>query len=182
MVEIELVDLDAVLPSWEDLEQSLPQIGEPSFQPETRGPRDRAFFDKICDAYATSGRETCADTLLETQARALALPKEDRVSVWTDTFREFGIDPNAPAPNPQPETGTPDVQGPQTWGPQKWKELEAWAESIPCPPCRDFSEMAASGIHDAVNVQLGKPVYDRENLQRFVVLMNEAARKAGVSQ
>lgn len=45
-----------------------------------------------------------------------------------------------------------------TWGPIVWKAFHGIAESIPCDGCRNVAVRVMRGFHDAVNVELRKPV------------------------
>jgi hypothetical protein len=61
---------------------------------------------------------------------------------------------------------------------RKWWHLEHKAGEIyGCPTCQPTFQMLASAKHDAVNIQLGKPVFDPENFLKAVAFYNEAAKK-----
>jgi hypothetical protein len=62
-------------------------------------------------------------------------------------------------------------------GNRVWELLHGIANNYGCSSCRPGAKMLISGIHDTVNIFLGKPVYDPENFQKFVEHINEAHRK-----
>ncbi len=61
---------------------------------------------------------------------------------------------------------------------RKWWHLEHKASEIyGCPTCQPTAVMLTSAKHDAVNIQLGKPVHDPETFLKAVAFYNEAAKK-----
>lgn len=167
---------------WDDFEALLPAIGgaeTPKPPPALKG---RAYFSAVCRAYVP-GDAGCAEDLSRTEADVQGRPRPERRVLWDEAFRRHGIDPYAPDPTvarPGPVThGNPDEAAPEVWGPRKWRELDEWARSIPCPPCRDFGAKAASAIHDVVNVKLGKPVHDPPNLKWFADVVKQTEASLG---
>lgn len=59
-------------------------------------------------------------------------------------------------------------------GQRTWQLLHGLADHYPCPPCKPVFQTLASGIHDVVNVHLGKPVHDPRRFKAFVDLVKEA--------
>ena len=65
------------------------------------------------------------------------------------------------------ERGDQGVYVPDVCGPSWWRMLHGWAEAIRdegCPSCGEFAVQAVSALHDLVNLKLGKPLHDRDNL------------------
>lgn len=185
MVEItldfpDLGRFDALLDRpWDDFEALLPRIDEAETSKPAPALKGREWHEAVCGAYAPEDAG-CAEDLSSAESDLQGLPREERQRLWGDALRRHGIDPAARDPTAAPAAathGNPDEQPPSEWGPKKWRELEEWARSIPCLPCRDFGARAASAIHDVVNVKLGKPVYDPTNLRWFADVVKETAPK-----
>ena len=54
------------------------------------------------------------------------------------------------------------------FGPHYWGALHNLVENIPCSICRNDAIGLMRGMHDVVNVKLDKPVYDKENFDKFL--------------
>lgn len=65
-----------------------------------------------------------------------------------------------------------EIVGPYTWG-----VLHHAIETFPCGPCAEHGGRLLRGLHDVVNVHLGKPLYAPEDFQGLVELVVGAARK-----
>lgn len=63
------------------------------------------------------------------------------------------------------------------WGPVVWGILHSVVREIPCAPCREEGLTLLSGIHDVVNVHLGKPIHSPESLCRTAAQAVAAARQ-----
>lgn len=48
-----------------------------------------------------------------------------------------------------------------------WKKIHDAAESIECEECRVHGKQLMSGVHDLVNVGLGKNPHDAGNFKKF---------------
>ena len=79
----------------------------------------------------------------------------------------------------RPASDLQDMTKPE-WGPIKWRELEFWADSIPCAECRDFAVKFTRANHDLVNIHLDKPVYDEANLREYASTVEQLVKKAGL--
>lgn len=53
-------------------------------------------------------------------------------------------------------------------GSDVWSKIHKLAESIPCDTCREHAVPLMEGVHDHVNVGLGKQPHDERNYQNFV--------------
>jgi hypothetical protein len=62
-------------------------------------------------------------------------------------------------------------------GRKTWYLKHKLAENYGCPTCQPTFVMLEKGQHDAVNIQLGKPVHDPQNFLKAVAFYNEAAKK-----
>ena len=69
-----------------------------------------------------------------------------------------------------------DVCGSAWWG-----ALEGVARSINCETCRNHAVMLISGMHDLVNMHLGKPIFDRENFIAVAATYAHEVEKLGES-
>lgn len=56
----------------------------------------------------------------------------------------------------------------EVFGPHYWAALHNLVENIPCSICRNDAIGLMRGMHDVVNVKLDKPVYDKENFDKFL--------------
>lgn len=52
-------------------------------------------------------------------------------------------------------------------GGKVWKDLHSAVEKIDCEECREHGKDLISGVHDLVNVGLGKKAYDAGNFAKF---------------
>lgn len=57
-------------------------------------------------------------------------------------------------------------------GSEQWKKIHRAAEEIPCETCKDHAVKLVKGLHDVVNVGLGKKAFDSDNLDEFVNEVN----------
>ena len=94
----------------------------------------------------------------------------------TTSFAQLASAPRVPW-----ETDESDGQFvfvPDVCGPLAWDLLHRWAGAVHdsmCSSCGEFAIKAASAIHDAVNVKLGKPVHDAETLHEVALTLQAAA-------
>ena len=78
------------------------------------------------------------------------------------------------------ETGEQFVNVAEVSGPCWWRILHSWAEAIReegCSSCGEFAVAATVALHDLVNVELGKPVWDRRNFVEFAAEYHAAAEE-----
>ena len=78
------------------------------------------------------------------------------------------------------ETGDQFVNVAEVSGPCWWRILHSWAEAIReegCSSCGEFAVGATVALHDLVNVELGKPVWDRRNFVDFAAAYHAAAEE-----
>ena len=78
------------------------------------------------------------------------------------------------------ETGEQFVNVADVSGPCWWRILHSWAEAIRdegCGSCGEFAVGATVALHDLVNVELGKPVWDRRNFVDFAAAYHAAAEE-----
>ena len=78
------------------------------------------------------------------------------------------------------ETGEQFVNVAEVSGPCWWRILHSWAEAIRdegCSSCGEFAVGATVALHDLVNVELGKPVWDRRNFVDFAAKCHAAAEE-----
>lgn len=66
-----------------------------------------------------------------------------------------------------------DIVGPYTWG-----ILHHAIESFPCGPCAEHGGRLIRGLHDVVNIHLGKPMYAPRDFEFLVEMVAGAARKS----
>ena len=52
-------------------------------------------------------------------------------------------------------------------GGKVWSKLHAAVEEIECEECQHHGRGLISGVHDLVNVGLGKTAYDKKNFAKF---------------
>ena len=57
-------------------------------------------------------------------------------------------------------------------GGKVWRDMESAIDRIDCEECRDHGGQLLSGIHDVVNVGLGKPAFNKSNFRKFVSEVN----------
>ena len=79
------------------------------------------------------------------------------------------------------EEGNEYVVVAEICGPFAWKMLHSWADAVHddiCRVCGIFAIFAAEGIHDIVNVKLGKPVQHPFSLIELARAAAEAVEKA----
>jgi hypothetical protein len=62
----------------------------------------------------------------------------------------------------------------QRLGRKVWYLVHCMADNYGCGSCRPAAQMLFSGVHDAVNIHLGKPIHDPTNWRNFVAAINEA--------
>ena len=63
-----------------------------------------------------------------------------------------------------------------------WNKRMEITKQISCETCKDHAIHDESGLHDHVSAGLGKPVYDKENYNRFVdevICVRNACKKDG---
>ncbi len=76
--------------------------------------------------------------------------------------------------------GIPENLSPEAWraaiGERTWGLFHHVIENYPCETCRAEGMILISGIHDLVNIHLGKGVYDRAKWKQFTKLVKEAIR------
>ncbi len=54
-------------------------------------------------------------------------------------------------------------------GSKTWEIIHKAAQDIECDSCRDHGMKMVSGLHDFVNVGLGKPAHDPANFREFAL-------------
>ena len=64
-----------------------------------------------------------------------------------------------------PEDGESYVDISTVCGSSWWAMLEGVVGGISCESCREHAQLLLSGMHDLVNINLGKPVHDRANFE-----------------
>ena len=69
-----------------------------------------------------------------------------------------------------------------TNGPSWWKKLEGAVDSIDCSPCQEKGQALLTAMHDLINVDLGKPVHDQDNLEHMAELYAQAVELASMGQ
>lgn len=57
-----------------------------------------------------------------------------------------------------------------TCGASWWKALDVAVEAINCPSCKEEAKSLLSGMHDLVNLRMGKPLYDAGNFAKVLGL------------
>jgi len=62
-------------------------------------------------------------------------------------------------------------------GNRTWTLFHELFENYGCLKCRTGAKMIVRGVHDLVNIFLGKPVHDPENFKKFVEHLNHAYEK-----
>lgn len=62
-----------------------------------------------------------------------------------------------------PKHGSPD-----SWGKYYWGALHSTIEKIPCSICRNEASEMMKAMHDTVNLRLEKPLYDKDNLKKWL--------------
>ena len=62
----------------------------------------------------------------------------------------------------------------QRLGRKVWHLIHTMADTYGCGTCRPAAQMLFSGVHDAVNIHLGKEVYDKKNWRAFVEAIKHA--------
>lgn len=69
------------------------------------------------------------------------------------------------------EHGIPKGISDEEWraaiGNRTWKLFHGVMDNYPCETCRGAGMVLLSGIHDMVNIHLGKGVYDRKKWNEF---------------
>ena len=53
-------------------------------------------------------------------------------------------------------------------GKEVWKELHNLPKKIDCESCSEHADSLFKGLHDSVNVGLGKKPFDAKNYKKFV--------------
>ena len=70
----------------------------------------------------------------------------------------------------------PDEAWRRAIGRRTWQLLHGVIEHYPCPTCREAGKVLMSGIHDVVNLHLGKGVYSPETFEDFHHMVQHAWR------
>lgn len=52
-------------------------------------------------------------------------------------------------------------------GTEVWKKLHSIHKEVECESCSEHTKSLMSGVHDAVNIGLGKDPFDAVNFSRF---------------
>jgi len=55
-----------------------------------------------------------------------------------------------------------------------WAAIHALVGAIPCQSCREHGQALTSGMHDLVNVYLGKPIHNRANFHAVAAAFQNA--------
>ncbi len=82
--------------------------------------------------------------------------------------------------------GLPDDEGhgeyTKALGRRTWGMLHGLAENYGCDTCRQTFITLVSGMHDMVNVHLGKPVKDPARWRKFLELVRSAEEESAALQ
>lgn len=74
--------------------------------------------------------------------------------------------------------GLPDDQGhgeyTKSLGRRTWNFLRDYFDNYGCHACKHAGQVFISGIHDMVNIHLGKPVYDESRWREFLEMVEKA--------
>lgn len=71
----------------------------------------------------------------------------------------------------------PDDPNPVVFGPEFWKAFEDLASKIPCSICKDEGESFVSFWHDLKNFDLGKPIFNRDNFEKWLQRISLIAKE-----
>jgi len=73
--------------------------------------------------------------------------------------------------------GINDEEWRQLIGNRTWKLFHGVINNYPCETCKEGGQVLVSGIHDVVNISLGKGVFDRPKWREFLRYVEGAKAK-----
>ena len=73
--------------------------------------------------------------------------------------------------------GLPEKGYTEALGRRTWNLYHGVADHYGCEACRGGAQTLISGIHDMVNLHLGKPIHDIERWKEFNKLVDETRKK-----
>lgn len=80
------------------------------------------------------------------------------------------------------EAGLSDEDWRKAIGNRTWAVMHGLVDHYPCEQCGEAGRTLVSGIHDMVNIHLGKPVYDADRWEIFLGMVDEARKRAKEAQ
>ena len=75
-----------------------------------------------------------------------------------------------------PKEGLSNDEWRRLIGNRTWALLHGIIDHYPCEQCAEGGRTLISGIHDMVNLSLGKPIYDFDRWQDFLGMVDKARR------
>lgn len=66
-------------------------------------------------------------------------------------------------------------------GRKAWAQIHGACNILQCSICKNECITLTSGIHDVVNIKLGKPIFNRNQLMKFFKIVDSAKSKMGNS-